>query len=91
MQDVSRLFDMIDGSRLVDASGQWAVPCGSSDTLSFTFGRQNISLQPSEYLIGPTSGDPTYCLAWPKASPPSPDGLDWQLGMPFFANRVHSF
>jgi len=50
---VSRLFSMIDGSRLVDfskysvmqmrfslrlhAGGQWALPCNTADTLSFTF------------------------------------------------------
>lgn len=37
-------------------------------------------LQPTDYLIGPVSGTPDLCLSWPRASPPSSDGIDWQLG-----------
>ena len=48
---------------------------------------QNYTLQPSEYLIGPTFGDPDLCLTWPRASPPSPDGIDWQIGSA--AYRLH--
>lgn len=40
-------------------------------------------LQPSDYLIGATAGNPDLCLCWPRASPPSADGIDWQLGTPF--------
>jgi hypothetical protein len=82
--DVSNLFASFDGARLVDASvGQWAVPCDSAMTMSFTFGQQNFTLQPTDYLIGEASGDPGLCLAWPRALDPSPDGIDWQLGTPF--------
>lgn len=41
---------------------------------------QNFTLQPTDYLIGPASGDPELCLTWPAALPPSSDGIDWQLG-----------
>ncbi|CCM00093.1 uncharacterized protein FIBRA_02120 [Fibroporia radiculosa] len=83
-QDVSRIFDKIAGSRLVDtATGQWAMPCDSNETISLSIGESNYTLQPTDYLIGPTSTDPYYCLAWPAALPPSSDGIDWQLGTPF--------
>lgn len=82
-QDVSRLFDLIESSRLVNTDGQWAVPCDSEFIMSFTFGAQNFSLQPTDYLIGPTEGNPDLCLSWPMATPPSPDGIDWQLGSVF--------
>ncbi|EPQ54079.1 acid protease [Gloeophyllum trabeum ATCC 11539] len=84
-QDVSSIFSAIDGSRLVDTKdgGQWALPCDVSETISFVFGTTNFTLQPSDYLIGPTSGNPDLCLAWPRASAPSSDGIDWQLGSPF--------
>jgi hypothetical protein len=41
---------------------------------------RNYTVDPSDYLIGPTSGNPNLCLAWPHASPPSSDGIDWQIG-----------
>ncbi|KAF8256813.1 aspartic peptidase domain-containing protein [Lactarius quietus] len=82
-QDVERLFSVIDGARLVDPSGQWAIPCDTNLTFAFTFSEQNYTLLPSNYLIGPTSGEPALCLTWPKASPPSPDGIDWQIGSAF--------
>ena len=44
---------------------------------------KNYTLLPSDYIIGPTSGEPALCLAWPKASPPSSDGIDWQIGAAF--------
>ncbi|KAJ3767617.1 acid protease [Lentinula raphanica] len=82
--DVSKLFATFTSARLVDeTAGQWAVPCDSAVTLSFTFGQRNFTLQPSDYLIGETSGDPGLCLAWPVAVDPSPDGIDWQFGTPF--------
>jgi hypothetical protein len=43
----------------------------------------NYTLLPSDYLIGPTAGEPELCLTWPKASPPSSDGIDWQIGAAF--------
>ncbi|KIJ62783.1 hypothetical protein HYDPIDRAFT_113882 [Hydnomerulius pinastri MD-312] len=83
-QDVTRLYALFPDSRLVDDSGQWAIPCDSSATMSFSFGQGNdFVLQPSDYIIGPTEGNPDLCLSWPKASPPSADGVDWQLGTPF--------
>ena len=39
-----------------------------------------VTLQPIDYLIGPTQGDPSLCLSWPMALPPSSDGVDWKLG-----------
>lgn len=41
---------------------------------------QNFTLQPTDYIIGPASGNPNLCLTWPRASQPTPDGVDWQLG-----------
>ncbi|THH14213.1 hypothetical protein EW146_g6091 [Bondarzewia mesenterica] len=83
-QDVSRIFSAIDSSRLVDSStGTWAIPCDTNETMSFTFGGYNFTLLPSDYLIGPVSADPTICLSWPRALPPSSDGIDWQLGSTF--------
>ncbi|EJD06572.1 acid protease [Fomitiporia mediterranea MF3/22] len=83
-QDVSRIFEAFGEARLVDATvGQWAVPCDTQITLSFNFGQGNLTLQPTDYLIGPVSGNPTSCLAWPRAVQNSGDGIDWQLGTPF--------
>ncbi|KAH9959623.1 aspartic peptidase domain-containing protein [Russula dissimulans] len=82
-QDVERLFSVIDSSRLVDSTGQWAIPCDTNMTMTITFSMGNYTLLPSDYIIGPTAGEPALCLAWPKASPPSPDGIDWQLGTAF--------
>jgi len=82
-QDVERLFDRIDGSRFVDEDGQWAIPCDTIIPLSFTFGQQTYTLEPTDYLIGPASGNPEVCLTWPKAFPPTADGIDWQFGGPF--------
>jgi len=81
-QDVTRLFSLIGSARLV-GDGQWAVPCDTVVSISFTFGSQNYTLQPSDYLIGPAVGNPNLCLSWPRALPPSSDGIDWQLGTPF--------
>ncbi|KAI5989635.1 acid protease [Pisolithus orientalis] len=83
-QDVTRFYGLIPGSRLVDESGQWVIPCTSSPTISFTFGDNNtFVLQPTDYIIGPAASNPGLCLSWPKALPPSSDGVDWQLGTPF--------
>ncbi|KAJ6494796.1 aspartic peptidase A1 [Mycena vitilis] len=81
-QDVERLFNQIAGSRLVD-EGQWAIPCETVVQMSFTFGQQNYTLEPTDYLIGPASGNPKICLTWPRALSPSADGIDWQFGGPF--------
>ncbi|KAF8808731.1 acid protease [Phlegmacium glaucopus] len=82
-QDVSRLYAMISDARLVDSSGQWAIPCSASVPLAFTFGERNYTLQPTDYIIGPASGNPDLCLTWPRALPPSSDGIDWQMGSAF--------
>ncbi|KZT22353.1 acid protease [Neolentinus lepideus HHB14362 ss-1] len=84
-QDVSRIYSALNGARLVDTSdgGQWALPCDISETISFVFGQTNFTLQPSDYIIGPTSGDPDLCMTWPRATAPSSDGIDWQLGSTF--------
>ncbi|KAJ6513263.1 acid protease [Mycena sanguinolenta] len=81
-QDVERLFAQVDGSRLVD-DGLWAVPCDTAVPISFTFGQQTYTLEPTDYLIGPASDNPLICLTWPRALPPSPDGIDWQFGGAF--------
>ncbi|KAL0575173.1 hypothetical protein V5O48_006795 [Marasmius crinis-equi] len=81
--DVAKLYSGISEARLVDESGQWAVPCDTQAVLSFKFGSRNFTLQPADYLIGPTSGNPKLCLSWPRANIPTPDGIDWVLGSPF--------
>lgn len=81
-QDVTRLFSLIEGSRLVD-EGQWALPCDSNVTISFQFGGRNFTMEPSDYLIGPVESNPDLCLSWPRALPPSSDGIDWQFGSNF--------
>jgi len=83
-QDVSRIFDLIEGARLVDEEvGQWAIPCNTQEVMTLNFGHNNFTLQPTDYLIGPTSGQPSLCLAWPRAAVDIGDGIDWQLGTPF--------
>ncbi|KAH8118020.1 acid protease [Phellopilus nigrolimitatus] len=85
-QDVSRIFQNLEESRLIDANlGQWALPCDTDEVLTFNFGfgQGNFTLQPTDYLIGPVSGNPTFCLSWPRAVQSSGDGIDWQLGTPF--------
>jgi len=59
------------------------VPCDTTDTMSLFFGEYQYILQPTDYLIGPASGDPNLCLSWPIATPPSQDGIDWQIGTAF--------
>ncbi|KAK7454673.1 hypothetical protein VKT23_011426 [Stygiomarasmius scandens] len=81
--DVSKIFASINGARLVDESGLWAIPCDTLDPMMFTIGRQNFTLQPTDYLIGRASGNPEICLSWPQAVSPSPDEIDWQFGTPF--------
>lgn len=82
-QDVSRIYASIPGSRLVDASGQWVIPCDANDTIAFKFSGKTFVMQPTDYIIGPAEGSPDLCLSWPRASSPSSDGIDWQLGTPF--------
>ncbi|PPQ69082.1 hypothetical protein CVT26_003557 [Gymnopilus dilepis] len=82
-QDVSRIFAKIDGSRLVDQNGIWAIPCDTATSMSFTFGGRNYTLLPGDYIIGEAAGNPNLCLSWPMALPPSSDGIDWQMGAAF--------
>lgn len=44
------------------------------------FREKKYTLQPTDYIIGPASGNPDLCLTWPRALPPNPDGIDWQMG-----------
>ncbi|EKM58381.1 uncharacterized protein PHACADRAFT_252655 [Phanerochaete carnosa HHB-10118-sp] len=82
-QDVSRIYASIPESRLVDESGQWAMPCDANETIAFIFGGRTFTMQPTDYLIGPVDSSPDLCLSWPRATSPSSDGIDWQLGQPF--------
>ncbi|TFK72900.1 acid protease [Pluteus cervinus] len=82
-QDVSRIFASIDGARYVGPDGEWVVPCDTEALMSFEFGGRNYTLKPSDYLIGPVDTSPGLCLSWPRSTPPSSDGLDWQFGSPF--------
>ena len=100
---VSRLYASITDARLVDSSGQWEVPCSTSISIGFTFGYftfwckflfeliyfrgKNYTLQPTDYIIGPASGNPDLCLTWPRALPPNSDGIDWQMGNFFISSR----
>lgn len=81
--DVARIFATIPDSRLVSDDGQWVVPCDTNIPLSFVFNSRNFTMLPADYLIGPASGNPNLCLSWPKALPPTTDGIDWQLGGAF--------
>ena len=46
----------------------------------YFFRERNYTLQPTDYIIGPASGNPDLCLTWPRALPPNSDGIDWQMG-----------
>jgi hypothetical protein len=81
-QDVIELFSHIPESRQV-APGQWAAPCDTRQTMTFTFGESGrvIELQPSEWMYARITGS-SMCLAWPVVGAPNSDA-DWQLGTPF--------
>ncbi|KAG9093523.1 hypothetical protein FS749_014245 [Ceratobasidium sp. UAMH 11750] len=79
---VANLFSLIPASRLV-GDGQYAVPCDTTLNMNFTFGARNYTLRPHDYIFAPVEDPPNMCLAWPRATPPSSDGIDWQLGTPF--------
>ena len=91
MIDSARLVD--EGERLFIlflfrklmyiAAGQWAIPCDTVEPMTLTFGERNYTLQPSDYLIGPTATNPSLCLTWPRAASPAAIGIDWQIGQPF--------
>ncbi|KAB5591909.1 Actin cytoskeleton-regulatory complex protein pan1 [Ceratobasidium theobromae] len=90
--DVARLFSLIPASRLV-GDGQYAVPCDTTLSMSFTFGygSRNYTLQPHDYIFARVSDPPNMCLAWPRATSPSSDGIDWQLGTPFLRSVYSVF
>ncbi|PIL35571.1 hypothetical protein GSI_02299 [Ganoderma sinense ZZ0214-1] len=93
-QDVARIFSQIDSARLVDdTTGQYVIPCDTEETMAFNFGGMDFILQPTDYLIGPASGNPNLCLSWPRALPPSSDGIDWQIGSAFLRTvySIYSF
>ncbi|KAI1796822.1 acid protease [Ganoderma leucocontextum] len=93
-QDVARIFSQIDSARLVDdTTGQYVMPCDTQETMAFNFGGRDFILQPTDYLIGPASGNPNLCLSWPRALPPSSDGIDWQIGSTFLRTvySIYSF
>ncbi|KAJ1307598.1 hypothetical protein OPQ81_001693 [Rhizoctonia solani] len=88
--DVAELFSRIPASRLV-GNGQYAIPCDTTLGMSFTFGSRNYTLQPHDYIFARVLDPPNMCLAWPRATPPSEDGIDWQLGQPFLRSVYSIF
>ncbi|KAH7341707.1 aspartic peptidase domain-containing protein [Rhizoctonia solani] len=80
--DVAELFSQIPASRLV-GDGQYAIPCDTTLRMSFTFGSRNYTLQPHDYIFSRVINPSNMCLAWPRATAPSEDGIDWQFGTPF--------
>ncbi|KAF8699289.1 Acid protease, partial [Rhizoctonia solani] len=80
--DVAELFSHIPASRLV-GDGQYAIPCDTTVGMRFTFGSRNYTLQPHDYIFARVLDPPNMCLAWPLATAPSEDGIDWQFGTPF--------
>ncbi|KDQ14862.1 hypothetical protein BOTBODRAFT_55061 [Botryobasidium botryosum FD-172 SS1] len=89
-QDVAQIFARIQDSRLV-GDGVWAIPCAGAQPLTLVFQQKNITIQPSDMLIGVVSGTPNMCLSWPVALAPSSDGIDWQFGSPFLKNVYSIF
>ncbi|ELU40755.1 RasGAP protein [Rhizoctonia solani AG-1 IA] len=79
---VAELFSHIPASRLV-GDGQYAIPCDTTVGMRFTFGSRNYTLQPHDYIFARVLDPPNMCLAWPLATAPSEDGIDWQFGTPF--------
>ncbi|KAK0547479.1 hypothetical protein OC846_004841 [Tilletia horrida] len=87
---VADLYSHIPSSRHV-GNGQWVVPCDTDVRMHFGFGAgpdqvvRNITLLPTQYLIGPASGNPNLCFSWVAASLdlPSADGLSWTFGVAF--------
>ncbi|CAE6417845.1 unnamed protein product [Rhizoctonia solani] len=80
--DVAELFSQIPASRLV-GDGQYAIPCDTTSRMTFTFGSRNYTIQPHDYIFARVLDPPNMCLAWPRATVPSDDGVDWQFGTPF--------
>ncbi|KAK0536241.1 hypothetical protein OC835_002081 [Tilletia horrida] len=88
---VADLYSHIPSSRHV-GNGQWVVPCDTTVKIHFGFGAsasdvvRNVTLLPTQYLIGPASGNPNLCFSWLAASLdlPSADGVGWTFGIAFF-------
>ncbi|KAE8214491.1 hypothetical protein CF327_g2118 [Tilletia walkeri] len=88
---VADVYSLIPSSRHV-GNGQWVVPCDTTLKMHFGFGEtpssvvRNLTLLPSQYLIGPASGNPNLCFSWLAASLnlPSADGVSWTFGTTFF-------
>ena len=80
--DVASLFSSIRNSRHV-GGGRFVVPCDTTDRLYFSFGGRNLTLLPTDYIIGPDAQQPYLCFAWPAAAPTDADGVGWILGTPF--------
>lgn len=80
--DVESIFSQITNSRYV-GGGRFVIPCATTSRMYFSFGGRNITLLPSDYIIGPDLEQPDLCFAWPSASPSDATGVDWVLGTPF--------
>lgn len=79
---VASIFSSIRNSRHV-GDGRFIVPCDTTDRMYFSFGGRNITLLPSDYIIGPDAQQPYLCFAWPSAAQADASGVDWILGTPF--------
>lgn len=66
-------------------SGTLTVFYIESSIVDLSHSGHNFTMQPTDYMIGPTEDDPSMCLSWPRATGPSTDGLDWQLGKASFS------
>ncbi|SPO26279.1 related to MKC7 - aspartyl protease of the periplasmic space [Ustilago trichophora] len=80
--DVEAIFSRILNSRHV-GGGRFVVPCDTTERMYFSFGGRNLTLLPSDYIIGPDAQQPFLCFAWPSAAPPDTTGVSWILGTPF--------
>ncbi|SNX84697.1 related to MKC7 - aspartyl protease of the periplasmic space [Melanopsichium pennsylvanicum] len=81
--DVESIFSHITNARHV-GGGRFVVPCDTTDRMYFSFGGRNITLLPSDYIIGPDAQEPFLCFAWPAASSNTDaTGVGWILGTPF--------
>ncbi|CDS00470.1 related to MKC7-aspartyl protease of the periplasmic space [Sporisorium scitamineum] len=80
--DVESIFAKIRNSRHV-GGGRFVVPCDTTDRMYFSFGGVNLTLLPTDYIIGPDAQQPYLCFAWPAAAQPDATGVSWILGTPF--------
>ncbi|TKY86451.1 hypothetical protein EX895_004600 [Sporisorium graminicola] len=80
--DVESIFAQIRNSRHV-GGGRFVVPCDTTDRMYFSFGGSNLTLLPTDYIIGPDVQQPYLCFAWPAAAQPDATGVGWILGTPF--------